>query len=102
MIKPQPEHPPPPPSSTADLLVELPPEQLASQRRKLENLKIRETMLKEAERGQNARQATTNQFQCGKCRKWETTYFQMQTRSADEPMTTFVQCVNCGARWRFC
>jgi transcription elongation factor S-II len=39
-------------------------------------------------------------FQCGKCRSWKTTYYQMQTRSADEPMTTFVSCVNCGKRWK--
>ncbi len=47
-------------------------------------------------------QATTDQFQCGKCRQRETQYYQMQTRSADEPMTTFVTCVNCGNRWKFC
>ena len=47
-------------------------------------------------------QATTDQFQCGKCRQRKTQYYQMQTRSADEPMTTFVTCVNCGNRWKFC
>jgi transcription elongation factor S-II len=39
-------------------------------------------------------------FQCGKCKSWKTTYYQLQTRSADEPMTTFVSCVNCGKRWK--
>jgi hypothetical protein len=29
-------------------------------------------------------------------------YYQMQTRSADEPMTTFVSCLNCNNRWKFC
>jgi hypothetical protein len=24
----------------------------------------------------------------------------LQTRSADEPMTTFVTCIACGCRWR--
>ena len=45
-------------------------------------------------------QASTDAFQCGKCKQRKCTYFQLQTRSADEPMTTFVQCVNCGNRWR--
>jgi DNA-directed RNA polymerase subunit M/transcription elongation factor TFIIS len=37
---------------------------------------------------------------CPKCRTKKTTYYQMQTRSADEPMTTFAQCA-CGHRWKF-
>lgn len=41
------------------------------------------------------------QFTCGKCKTNKTTYYQMQTRSADEPMTTFVRCLNCGNRWKF-
>lgn len=39
-------------------------------------------------------------FKCGKCKSNKTTYYQMQTRSADEPMTTFVSCINCGKRWK--
>ncbi|BDD60712.1 RNA polymerase III C11 subunit [Monascus purpureus] len=27
-------------------------------------------------------------------------FFQLQIRSADEPMTTFLKCTKCGARWR--
>jgi transcription elongation factor S-II len=41
-------------------------------------------------------------FKCGKCKSYKTSYYQLQTRSADEPMTTFVNCVNCGNKWRFC
>jgi DNA-directed RNA polymerase subunit M/transcription elongation factor TFIIS len=40
------------------------------------------------------------QFKCGKCKSKKTTYYQMQTRSADEPMTTFVTCTGCGNRWK--
>jgi transcription elongation factor S-II len=42
----------------------------------------------------------TGLFTCGKCKSKKTTYYQMQTRSADEPMTTFVTCLNCSKRWK--
>lgn len=40
-------------------------------------------------------------FMCGKCKGYQTTYHQLQTRSADEPMTTFVTCLKCNKRWKF-
>ncbi|XP_071061950.1 transcription elongation factor A protein 3 isoform X2 [Pseudochaenichthys georgianus] len=45
---------------------------------------------------------SSDMFQCSKCRKKNCTYNQVQTRSADEPMTTFVLCNECGNRWKFC
>ena len=45
--------------------------------------------------------ATTNIFKCKKCHKKKCSVYQMQTRSADEPMTTFVNCLICGASWKF-
>ena len=39
-------------------------------------------------------------FKCNKCKSMKTVYYQMQTRSADEPMTTYVTCTNCEARWK--
>lgn len=39
-------------------------------------------------------------FTCGRCKSDETTYYQLQTRSADEATTTFVTCLNCGNRWK--
>jgi len=44
----------------------------------------------------------TDLLQCGKCKKRDVTYNQMQTRSSDEPMTTFCLCNTCGNRWKFC
>jgi len=42
----------------------------------------------------------TGMFKCGKCKSKKTTYYQMQTRSADEPMTTYVTCMECANRWK--
>lgn len=39
-------------------------------------------------------------FTCGRCKSTKTTSTQKQTRSADEPMTVFVFCLNCGKRWK--
>jgi DNA-directed RNA polymerase subunit M/transcription elongation factor TFIIS len=39
-------------------------------------------------------------FKCGKCKSSKTSYYQMQTRSADEPMTSYITCKNCGNRWK--
>ena len=45
-------------------------------------------------------EAATDIFTCRKCKSTKCTYYQMQTRSADEPMTTFVSCIECGTRWK--
>ena len=44
--------------------------------------------------------ANTRAFRCKRCKSNECSYYEMQTRSADEPMTTFVSCLSCGNRWR--
>ena len=45
-------------------------------------------------------EAMTDTFKCRKCYSKKCSYYQMQTRSADEPMTTFVTCLECANRWK--
>lgn len=45
-------------------------------------------------------EAATEEFKCFKCKKRKCTYYELQTRSADEPMTCFVSCLNCGNHWK--
>jgi DNA-directed RNA polymerase subunit M/transcription elongation factor TFIIS len=42
----------------------------------------------------------SDMFKCKRCGKSRTRYWEMQTRSADEPMTIFIRCLNCGKEWR--
>lgn len=44
--------------------------------------------------------AATDTFTCRKCKGKKCTYITMQTRSADEPCTIFVTCLDCGNRWK--
>ena len=44
--------------------------------------------------------ATSTMFKCGRCKRSECTFYELQTRSCDEPMTKFIQCVNCGHEWK--
>ena len=45
-------------------------------------------------------EAMTNLFKCHKCGSRETSYYEVQTRSADEPMTQFITCLKCENRWK--
>lgn len=44
--------------------------------------------------------ATTSEFRCEACNERTTRFFQLQIRSADEPMTTFIECTTCHNRWK--
>ncbi|KAI4306971.1 hypothetical protein L6164_030206 [Bauhinia variegata] len=82
-------------------LLNMTTQEMASEKRKQENEQIKQKALFECERGLQPK-ATTDQFKCGRCGQRKCTYYQMQTRSADEPMTTYVTCVVCNNRWKFC
>lgn len=42
------------------------------------------------------------EFKCYKCKSNKCTFYALQTRSSDEPMTLFVTCLNCGNNWKTC
>lgn len=44
---------------------------------------------------------TSDAYECRKCKQRKSYVYQLQTRSADEPMTTFVTCMNCGHMFKF-
>ncbi|KAK5924104.1 hypothetical protein CgunFtcFv8_001009 [Champsocephalus gunnari] len=76
-------------------------EEMASAELKL----MREALTKESIREHQLSKVggtETDMFICGKCRGKKCSYTQVQIRSADEPMTTFVLCNSCGNRWKFC
>jgi len=45
-------------------------------------------------------EAMTNTFKCNKCGSRETSYYEVQTRSADEAMTQFITCLGCSNHWK--
>jgi transcription elongation factor S-II len=62
-------------------------EEMASDERREENQKLHQQNIFNA-KGAAPKNATTNEFMCGKCKQRKVSYYQMQTRSADEPMTS--------------
>ncbi|XP_019490568.1 PREDICTED: transcription elongation factor A protein 1-like, partial [Hipposideros armiger] len=84
-----------------DLFARMTAEEMASDELK----EMRKNLTKEAIREHQMAKTggtQTDLFTCGKCKKKNCTYTQVQTRSADEPMTTFVVCNECGNRWKSC
>jgi len=61
---------------------------------------IQEKIKRDKNKYETTIEAATDTFKCRKCHSNKCTYYQMQTRSADEPMTTFVTCIDCGCRWK--
>ena len=87
---------------TPKVLVELKTEELASDQHKAK-LKEIDEYNKTACRSDLPiikQDSMTDEYKCSRCHSRRCTYFQKQTRSADEPMTTFITCTSCGKRWR--
>lgn len=65
------------------------PEELATEDKKIETMEAEKLNMMDATTAEDT-QAETDQFKCGKCRLRKCKYFQMQTRSADEPMVILI------------
>lgn len=74
-------------------------EELKSAERRAEDQKLAKENMREAMVPQ-AEKSVSSSLQCGKCGQRKVSYSQAQTRSADEPMTTFCECTVCGKRWK--
>jgi transcription elongation factor S-II len=86
---------------TADRLAKMSSEELASDELKELRAKFTKESINDHQMARTDG-AKSSLLSCGKCKKNNVTYTQMQTRSADEPMTTFAFCQECGHRWKFC
>lgn len=80
--------------------IKMTPKEMAPESLKKEMEEMHKKNLFDAQEAQQEH-AISDRFECLKCKGRKTTYFQMQTRSADEPLTTFVTCLNCDNRWKF-
>ena len=69
---------------------------LLEERRKAAAALARDSMFYLTDQGGGS----TDMFKCEKCGKRNCSYTQAQTRSADEPMTTFISCLECGHHWK--
>jgi len=83
-------------------LMTMPVENMAGSKKIKARLAAKEWELKarDSDAKKKAAQKITNAYRCGKCRNNRCSYYQIQIRGADEPMTTFVTCLKCGKRWK--
>ena len=76
-------------------------EELKSAERRKEDEKLNADNMKKAQVPM-AQKSISDALRCGRCGQKKVSYSQAQTRSADEPMTTFCECTVCGNRWKVC
>ncbi|KAH0536759.1 hypothetical protein FGG08_006397 [Glutinoglossum americanum] len=84
---------------SAERLVVMTHKELASPERRAEDEKMQQENMNKAMVAQGEKSVSTA-LKCPKCGQKKVSYSQAQTRSADEPMTTFCECTICGNRWK--
>lgn len=84
---------------TPDKFVAMSYDELKSAEQRKKDQEFEKENMKNAQVPQ-AEKSISTEFKCGKCQQRKVSYSQAQTRSADEPMTTFCECTICGNRWK--
>lgn len=74
-------------------------DELKSAERRKEDKELDDDNMKKAQVPM-AEKSISDALRCGRCGQKKVSYSQAQTRSADEPMTTFCECTVCGNRWK--
>ena len=64
------------------------------------DVSIQRKMLRDKNKYETNTESSSDSFYCRKCHKNKTTHYQLQTRSADEPMTIFFRCCKCHYQWK--
>lgn len=83
----------------ADKFVVMTEKELLSEEQRAKDEALEKENLKKAQ-APMAEKSISDALKCGKCGQKKVSYSQAQTRSADEPMTTFCECTVCGNRWK--
>eukprot|EP00401_Gymnodinium_catenatum_P030583 CAMPEP_0117533188 /NCGR_PEP_ID=MMETSP0784-20121206/39759_1 /TAXON_ID=39447 /ORGANISM="" /LENGTH=251 /DNA_ID=CAMNT_0005329613 /DNA_START=84 /DNA_END=836 /DNA_ORIENTATION=+ len=75
---------------------------MASHEKEVDRAKMRKLAMQEIDADWDSKRSASDVpglLQCERCNGSRTTYFQLQTRSGDEPMTTYAACLECDHRW---
>ena len=84
---------------TAEHFVVMKPHELMSAEQRKTDAEYEQENLRKAQ-APVSEKSISDTFECSNCKQRKVSYTQAQTRSADEPMTTFCECLNCGKRWK--
>ncbi|PHH78928.1 hypothetical protein CDD82_2756 [Ophiocordyceps australis] len=83
-----------------DKFVVMTDDELKSEAQRKKDIELEKENMKKAQVPM-AEKSISDSLECGRCKQKKVSYTQAQTRSADEPMTTFCECMGCGHRWKF-
>ncbi|KAF5012070.1 hypothetical protein FDECE_1844 [Fusarium decemcellulare] len=83
-----------------DRFVVMTDDELKSEDQRKKDIELEKENMKKAQVPM-AEKSISESLECGRCKKKKVSYTQAQTRAADEPMTTFCECMACGHRWKF-